>query len=96
MVDEATEEATYPHGRYSAIRLTALDVRLCAKSWGILGLGDRQRLSGESRFTFISERPEGSKAERVIVLELTGKQALRPDEIAREAIRRLILTDDPV
>lgn len=73
------------------VRLAAMQVKLCARSWGAFGIGRRPNLAGESRFSFEIVGPGGSKTPVPITITLDGKSAMTPDQIAREAVRRLLI-----
>lgn len=78
--------------RSSAISLTAIDARLCAKGWGAFGTGDTQALSGKAAFRF-EWVPTGSDARqsRLIDIAFDGKGARPPEDYLREAVRRLLM-----
>ncbi len=76
------------------IRLQALSAKLCAKSWGVMGIGDRKALSGKAEFAFAwSTDPTQSSPDKVtrITVRLGKGQAMPPDEIMQEALRRLVV-----
>ncbi|MGB3929099.1 MAG: hypothetical protein WBL20_09055 [Sphingobium sp.] len=78
----------------SEVRLTALQVKLCARSWGAFGIGRRPNLAGESRFSFELVGPDGTTTPVPVIITLDGKSAMTPDRIAHEAIRRLLIVSE--
>lgn len=75
------------------INFKGLSVKLCAKSWGVFGTGDRQDLSGEANFVF--DWSGGSPpvtGPRTVRLEIkVGKgEAMPSNDIMREAVNQLL------
>lgn len=77
-----------------SITLTSAHTKLCAKSYGVFGLGNRSSLSGRAEFTF-SWSIEG-QAETLqprtatIYITRDKKTALPPAAIFREAVRAVV------
>lgn len=72
------------------VHLKSAAVKLCAKSWGMFGMGDTKSLSGKAAFTFTWKK-DGQKALAVetIALEVNGKERLTAPAILRRAINVL-------
>lgn len=68
------------------VRLRAMDVRLCARGWG---LGNRRALSGRAAFLFGWSANDGSVREERIELVLDKDAAAEPDAIMAMALREL-------
>ncbi|CAM8636318.1 MULTISPECIES: hypothetical protein [Sphingobium] len=76
------------------IHFQGLRVQLCAKSWGVFGMGDTQALSGKADFVFAWSRGPGTPAEKQVFrlqIDLSKNDAMPPDDIMREALNRLLL-----
>lgn len=72
------------------VHLKSAAVKLCAKSWGMFGMGDTKSLSGKAAFTFTWKK-DGQKALAVetIALEVNGKERLTAPAILRRAVNVL-------
>lgn len=86
-----TDERVRP---VSEVRLTALQVKLCARSWGAFGIGRRPNLAGESRFSFELVGPDGTMTPVPVTITLDGKSAMTPGQIVQEAVRRLLIVSE--
>ncbi len=70
----------------------AMRVKLCAKSWGVFGTGDRQDLSGEADFVFdwsaagLLTEPREVRVQ----IKVSKGEAMPPSDIMREALRQLL------
>ncbi len=76
------------------IGFKAMHVKLCAKSWGVFGTGDRQALSGDVDFVFEwSGGPPLSMEPRTVRLKIkVGKdQAMPSNDIMREGLNQLLV-----
>lgn len=73
------------------VHLRSAAVKLCAKSWGMFGMGDTKSLSGKAAFTF-TWKMDGQTALAVetIALELNGKDRLTAPAILRRAVTALL------
>ena len=92
---EPDEKARLPFSTAAQgeIILSAIESKLCAKGYGILGRGDTKSLSGSARFTFewnVTD-PGGSRRSgtEIIALNLGKRDALTPPGWLRLALRRL-------
>lgn len=66
-------------------------VRLCAKSWGMFGMGDTKSLSGKADFTFAWKKDgQGAIASETIALEVNAKDRLTAPAILRRAVAILL------
>lgn len=75
------------------IGFKAMRVKLCAKSWGVFGTGDRQALSGDADFVFEwSVESHLSMEPRTVRLQIkVGRdQAMPSNDIMREALNQLL------
>ena len=75
------------------IHFQALRVKLCAKSWGVFGMGDTQALSGKADFVFAwrgSDVPAATQVSR-LQIDLDKDDAMPPDDIMQEALSRLLV-----
>ncbi|WP_156135700.1 hypothetical protein [Novosphingobium subterraneum] len=72
------------------VHFKSAEVKLCAKSWGMFGMGDTKSLSGKAAFTFTWKK-DGQKALAVetIALEVNGKERLTAPAILRRAVNVL-------
>ena len=79
------------HGTLT-VRLQSLSVSLCAKSWGVMGMGDRKALSGKADFAFAWSTQAEHSPDKVarVTIKLGKDQAMPPDDIMQEALRRLV------
>lgn len=72
------------------VNLTGIKTKLCARSYGIWGMGDRKSLSGDAQFTFEWKVQLGSgniqSGMRIINLHLKKDEALKVKPIFRMAV----------
>lgn len=74
------------------VELHNITVRLCAKNWGVFGLGDRESLSGNAQFYFAWQGTE-SAAEMEhskVEINLTPHEAMPIKAIAMLAVEKLL------
>jgi hypothetical protein len=70
-----------------------LRVKLCARSWGVFGTGDRKALSGQAEFTFAWSSDRDSATAKTIarvIIERDKDDAIPAEEIMDEALNRLL------
>lgn len=76
------------------IGLTGMKTKLCARSYGIWGMGDRKSLSGNAQFTFEWKvRLESGNIQsgmRIVNLQLKKNEAMQPKPIFRMAIEQFV------
>lgn len=74
------------------LRLSAIDVKLCAKSWGAFGFGDTKSLSGNARFVFAWSSLEGIGPEHEVEVRLQPQKrdALTPPAMLRGAVAQAL------
>jgi len=101
LVDDDGREFThhYPIGAKIHLYLIGLDSHLCAKSWGVFGLGDTKSLSGNIRAEFYWKIEYGNSTyqrEDVINLVVEKSDAATPNELFGRIVQVLsnrILSD---
>jgi hypothetical protein len=74
------------------VSFRSLNVKLCAKSWGVYGTGDTKALSGTADFVFdwsLGDEVREEKHISRIKIDIGKDEAMPPDEIMREALSRL-------
>jgi hypothetical protein len=73
------------------VHLRSAAVKLCAKSWGMFGMGDTKSLSGDVEFTFAWKR-DGQAALSVakIAFKVNGKDRMTAPTILRRAVMSLL------
>lgn len=75
------------------IKLTAIDASLCAKSYGMFGLGDRRSLSGRTTFKFLwrtAGAASGAWNEKTVDLKFDGKNPRRLEDLVPEAVNAVV------
>lgn len=70
------------------LHLHSANVKLCAKSWGMFGMGDTKSLSGDADFTFTWRLASGGRSLNVEKVELRPKSK---DRVTGPMILRLAL-----
>ena len=76
-----------------SISLISINSKLCARSWGVFGQGDRVSLTGTARMTFdwLVARSGSTRRENTeIVLDVARSDAASTDQILRMATERLL------
>lgn len=94
-LDEQSGQDSAPLGTSAApriaVHLKSAAVKLCAKSWGMFGLGDTKSLSGTANFTFAWRKDgQGTLATETIALEVNVKDRLTAPAILRRAVITLL------
>ncbi|MGH6785669.1 MAG: hypothetical protein ACREBO_02475 [Novosphingobium sp.] len=81
-------------GSELTVRLVELESKLCAKSWGVFGLGNTKALSGKVRLVFAwtmhSGSPPISTDTEVIELHIGKKNAATPAALFDQALEVLV------
>ncbi|SEJ58995.1 hypothetical protein SAMN05518849_11127 [Sphingobium sp. AP50] len=73
------------------VRFQKLRVKMCARSWGVLGVGDRKALSGSAEFTFGWSTASGMEPRMsTVTVDLEKADAMPADDIMVEALNRLL------
>ncbi|WP_311267425.1 hypothetical protein [Sphingobium sp. WCS2017Hpa-17] len=75
------------------VDLQRMRVKLCARSWGVFGTGDRKALSGQAEFTFAWSSNRDSAATKSIariIIERNKDDAIPTEEIMEQALNRLL------
>ena len=76
-----------------SVHLVGISAKLCAKNWGVFGLGDRSSLAGDAAFTFefsINRNGERAIAQHQVALKLKANDAQPPAEILNNALSELL------
>ena len=75
------------------LKLTAIDASLCAKNYGMFGLGDRRSFSGRTTIKFMwrmAGTGSGAWNTKVVALKFGGKNPRRLEDLVPEAVNAVV------
>lgn len=97
------EDAAYDKGEASSLAanwptLTRIDANLCAKGFGVFGMGDKRSMSGRVSFTFQFSEGAGqvrAPSMKTVLVDRTAREAIPTEQYLPLAIKSLVDTLAP-